>query len=60
MNKESFELKELQKVFTSDDGNINFIEWIYYRLKDVHNEDKRIDYMRKLKEISDWVEKKII
>jgi len=52
--------KQLQKVFTSDAGEINFISWIYHRMKNIHMEDERVDFMLKLKEIATWVEENLM
>lgn len=33
-----------------------FLQWIYYRLVEVHGENKNYDYMHRLKEIIDTTE----
>lgn len=33
-----------------------FLQWIYYRLAEVHSENKNYDYMHRLKEIIDTTE----
>jgi len=40
-------------------NNQNHIRWIYERMKNKHSENPDIDYMLKLKEICDWIDKNI-
>jgi len=54
----SFTAKELKEVFFTIE-NRNHIEWIYNRLKLVHNEEPGVDYMLKLKKISDWLKENL-
>jgi len=39
--------------------DIVYLEWMYDRLRHVHKEDERVDYMRKFKRIIDNLKKRM-
>lgn len=61
----SIDLDILNNVFTKNDLQFlknqsgNHLKFIYNRMIEVHNENPNYDYMLKLKQISDWVDKYI-
>jgi hypothetical protein len=57
-DKEKQEMSVDVENFKCIDGD-NFIKWIYNRMKNVYGEKENIDYMLKLKLISDKIDENI-
>ena len=50
-------LNELAESLKKKQENIIHLEWIYDRMKNVHNENENYDYMIKFREIIDDLKK---